>query len=271
MTKIAVILPSRGLIFSQTADEILQNVRGMPHRFFFAHRRPIPDCFEEPTRRALADPDITHLWFTEDDMVLPPNTLVDMLAMDVAAVTADYPTTKYGRGAVFKIKNKVIFCGTGCLLVKREVFDELQRPYFRTDTAWNIKNYGSFVKMRANRTEGIIEGYGLHDVNFCMALYDRNIPIHELPLKLSQRKLKALGRQGTNNGAHNIEIWSKIVKDELLKKVKSWPVEPSGDLVTILVDGKELLTNAKHATKLIRKKLAVRAPKRPLVVDWSLE
>lgn len=271
--KIGVILPSRGLIMSETADEILQNLYlamgPIPHKFFFSHRQPIPECFEKPTNRALLDETVTHLWFVEDDMVLPPRILLEMLNLDKAVVTADYPVSKEGRGAVFKIDNQAIFCGTGCLLVKREVFDELRKPYFRTDMRWNIKNYGDFLKMTVSRDSNL-EGYGLHDVNFCMNLYHLNIPIHALPGKLGQRKLIALGKAGSNDGAHQIETWTKIKPDHLLKQVKKWPVLPTGNLVSVMTPTGEINTSAAHARRLIKKGLATKMPRRKLVVDWSL-
>lgn len=267
--KIAVILPSRGLIFSQTADEILRNVKGIPHKFFFSHKRPIPDCFEEPTNRALKDPDVTHLWYVEDDMVLPPDCLRRMLDMDKAVVTADYPTTDYGGGAVFKVKDRIIFAGTGCTLVKREVFEELKPPYFRTDICWNVKNYGDFIKIIAVKRGKANDGYGLHDVNFFMNLYRLDIPVHDVGFKVGQRKLKALGKAGTNDGAHQIEEWKKIKKDDLLKKVKRWPIEQKGNLVSVLTESGEVLTSRAHAQKLIRKGLATKPPRRAVVVDDS--
>jgi hypothetical protein len=91
--KVAIILPSRGLMFSRTAEEVLANHKSVPSRLFFAHKRPIPDCFEIPTLEALADEDITHLWYVEDDMALPPNILRTMLDANEMAVTADYPVT----------------------------------------------------------------------------------------------------------------------------------------------------------------------------------
>lgn len=267
--KVAVIIPSRGLIFSQTADEILQNVRNIPHKFFFAHKKPIPDCFEVPTETALTDDSITHLWFVEDDMILPSGILQKMLDMNVAVVTADYPTTDYGGGAVFKVKGRVIFCGTGCTLVKREVFDELTKPYFHTDVCWNVKNYGEFIKIIAVKRGTAIDGYGLHDVNFCMNLYRLDIPIHDVGFTIGQRKLKALGKSGSNNGAHQIEEWTKVKKDDLLKKIKKWPIQAKGDLATVLIGDQEFMTSRTHAKKLIRRKMAVRAPRRAIVVDDS--
>ena len=265
--KIATILPSRGLIFSRTAEEILLNLRGFPHKIFFAHRLGIPECFEAPTERALADKDVTHLWFVEDDMILPPDILTKMHAMDVAVVTADYPTNENGRGAVFKVKNQVIFCGTGCTLVKREVFNELRKPYFTTDIAWNVKNYGDYIRfIPAERGEDP-DGYGLHDVNFCMNLFKLRIPIHDVGVKLGQRKLLALGKAGSNDGAHQIAEWTKIKRDELLKRIKKWPVQPTGNLVSVLVGDREILTSRKHASKLVRLGMATRPPRKYVVVD----
>ena len=265
--KVGIILPSRGLVFSQTADEILQNVQGIDHKFFFAHKLPIPNCFENPTLEALKDESITHLWFVEDDMILPPDILKKLLDMDIAVATVDYPVTKEGKGALFKVKNENIFCGTGCMLVKREVFNELRKPYFTSSIRWNIKNYGDFIKFKA--VESNDGGYGLHDVNFCMNLYRLNIPIHDVGIVLGQRKLISLGKAGSNDGAHNIEKWTKVKKNYRLKQIKSWGVEQSGNLVSVIIDNKELLVTKAHARKLI--KLGAEKPaKRAVVVDWGL-
>lgn len=268
--KVAVILPSRGLIFSQTAQEILANLKGIPHKIYFSHARPIPDCFETPTQEALKDKDITHLWFVEDDMELTNDILQKMLDMGKAVVTVDYPTTEYGGGAMFKVKGQVIFCGTGCTLVKREVFEELTKPYFRTDICWNIKNYGDFLKIIAVPRGDSLEGYGLHDVNFCMNLYRKGIPIHDLGITVGQRKLVRLGKSGSNKGTHKIKIWRKIKKDDLLEKVQKWPIEPRGNMATVVAnDGKELMVTHDHAETLVGKGLATKPPKRYIVVDDS--
>lgn len=35
--KVGVIFPSRGLVFSKTADELLQNLKKVNHKIFFSH------------------------------------------------------------------------------------------------------------------------------------------------------------------------------------------------------------------------------------------
>lgn len=267
--KVAVILPSRGLMFSQTADEILQNLKGIPHKIFFAHRKPIPDCFEEPTLRALSETDITHVWFVEDDMILPPDTLRQLLDANANAVTCDYPVTKDGRGAVFYDQGgNVVFCGTGCLLVKREVFESLNRPYFTDTVRWTTLNYGESIKLTGVYGS---TGYGTHDITFCIKLWNAGVIVKVLKLKLGQRKLIALGKAGTNNGAHNIENWTKIVKDARLKAIQAQPVAlgAKSKLVTVDTPTGGITTSRNHADNLVAQGLASYPPKRFTIIDDS--
>lgn len=267
--KIGVIFPSRGLVFSKTAQELLDNLKGYEYRIFFSHRKPIPECFNEPVMYALDDSSITHIWIVEDDMIMPKDTLTKLLEVDKAVVTADYPVTKEGRGSVFKdADNRVLFCGTGCLLIKREVFDELKTPYFRTDSKWNVKNYGDHIKFFEVHN-GTNDGYGLHDITFCFELQQLNIPIHTIRRKLGQRKLIELGKAGTNNGAHQVEEWKTIEKDKRLKEIQSYPAEPTGNLVTVMAGDKHLNVSEDHAEKLIKAGKAKRLPKRASYIVWG--
>lgn len=272
---IAVILPSRGLANSRTLEDILKNVKGLEYRIFFSHRKPIPQCFEDPTQEALyhntvKNPhNVTHLWFVEDDMSIPPRTLKTMLAMDKAVVTADYPVNKEGKGAVFYDgSGKAIFCGTGCLLVKAEVFSELREPYFRSDIKWNCKNLGG-GRIKFSAISGENDGYGGHDINFCMQLNRVGIPIHVISRKLSQRKLLALGKQGSNNGQHSFEEWTTVKKDYTLKKILKWPIAPTGKLITVSTPTGLVNTSQEHANKLIEKGLAAALPQTACVIDYE--
>lgn len=265
--KIGVIFPSRGLVFSQTADELLQNLKGHLHKIYFAHKLSIPDCFEIPVNRALEDQTITHLWFIEDDMVLPSTILQDMLDMNAAVVTVNYPTTGRSDAAILTIKNRIIYGGTGCTLVKREVFDELKKPYFRSDIVWSPKNMGNYIKFTGVKRDNI--GYGFHDVNFFMNLYKLNIPVHKLDYTIGQRKLIELGKSGTNNGAHNIIVWSKVKKDRYFTLMKGLQKSPKSALTTVIVNNKEVLVSQSHAKKLVKLGMAVKPPKRYVVIDDS--
>lgn len=265
--KVGVILPSRGLIFSRTAEEILRNLRSFQYKIFFSHKRPIPQCFEVPVLQALDDPSITHIWMVEDDMILPDNTLADMYSMDEDVVACDYPVTKDGKGATFSVGGEIIFCGTGCLLVKRDVFAKLSQPYFRTDIRWTPLNYGKTVKLQASpNLSG--SGYGLHDVTFGVKLYQAGIPIHH-SVSLGQRKLVRLGESGTNNGAHQIESWHKVKKDYQFKKIMSSPLATGakGELVTVETPTGGVRVSQKHAKTLIKQGLATPVNEKRVIID----
>jgi len=267
--KIAVIFPSRGLIFSSTAEELLNNLKGVNHRIFFSHKKPIPECFEEPTQRALNDKEVTHLWFIEDDMVLAPDTLLKMLAADVNAVTYDYPVTKSGNGAVFFDQGgNAIFGGTGCLLVKRSVFNNLKKPYFTDTVRWSMLNYGNAVKLVGSYGS---TGYGTHDITFCIKLWNNGVKLNVLKPSLAQRKLITLGKAGSNNGAHNIEVWKRIKKDARLKKIQAQPLATGAKskLVTVDTPTGGINTTQSHADSLVAQGMASYPPRRYTIIDDS--
>lgn len=268
--KVAVILPSRGLIYSQTAQEVLENVKGIEHKIYFSHRKPLPLCFEEPTRAALSDKSITHLWFVEDDMKMPPDTLRMLLNENANVITCDYPITRDGRGAVFYDHGgNVVFCGTGCLLVKREVLDNLKPPYFTDSIRWTMLNYGEAVKLVGKPNDG--GGYGLHDITFCLRLWKNGVKVKVLPRKLGQRKLKELGKSGSNDGAHKIEVWTKIVKNARLKDLQKQPIAVGAQtkLVTVKTPTGEIQASQRHAEHLVANGLAEYPPKSYLIIDDS--
>lgn len=268
-TKIAVIFPSRGLVFSQTAQELLDNLKGRLYKIYFSHKRPIPECFEEPTLEALKDPTITHLFFVEDDMILRPNTLQKLLDEDANAVTADYPVTKDGRGSVFYDKGRsVVFCGTGCLLVKKEVFKSLKKPYFTDKVRWNMLNYGESIKMTGIYGD---VGYGTHDITFAIKLWNTGVKIKVIKQKLGQRKLIALGKAGSNNGAHNIEVWRKIIKDKRLDALLAQPlaIGAKSKLVTVDTPTGGVTTSRSHAESLVKQGMASYPPRRYTIIDDS--
>lgn len=200
-------------------------------------------------------------------MVLPPDVLQQMLDKDVNAVTCDYPVTKDGRGSVFYDQGgSVVFCGTGCLLVKREVFDNIKAPYFTDKVRWTMLNYGEAVKLTG--VYGGV-GYGTHDITFCIKLWNTGVLINVLKQKLGQRKLVHLGKAGTNKGAHKIEVWKRIAKNARLKALQAQPVSIGAKtkLVTVDTPTGGVNTSQKHAETLVAQGLATYPPKRHTIID----
>lgn len=243
MASIAVIFPSRGLAFSQTCEELLDNLEGYEYEIFFAHGIPIPDCFNVPLKSALKKR-YTHYWFVEDDMILPKNLLKKLLAAKVPAITCDYPVTRDGKPSVLRDpKGKAIYGGTGCLLVTHSFLKSYKQPIFRTDIAWDVKN-GETLEMTPRKIKG--NAYGLHDITFGLLAPK---PIRIAKMKCGQRKLLALGTPASNDGQHLIESWTTL-KPETIEVV-----EPSRRNV-ILKDGTEAFMDVTRGRELEKKGLA---------------
>jgi hypothetical protein len=111
----------------------------------------------------------------------------------------------------------------------------------------------------------------MHDVTFCIKLWKNGVLIKVLPIKLGQRKLLELGKSGSNNGAHKIEVWTKIVKNLALKKVQSNPLATGakGKLVTVDTPTGAVNTTRSHADALVSQGLAHYPPKRYTIIDDS--
>jgi hypothetical protein len=231
--KIAVIFPSRGLAFSQTCEELLENLEGYDYDIFFAHGLSIPNCFNKPLGRALeSHKRYTHFWFVEDDMVLPKNTLKRLLAEGVPAIMCDYPMDAKGKPAILRDPDSyAIYGGTGCLLVTRKFIQSFKKPVFHSDIAWDIR-IGETVEVKSREVKD--EVYGLHDVNFSLEAYQRGIPIKVSKVRCGHRKLKELGQSGSNVGYHEWEVWTDL-KPNILPKVKSSivPVELDGQIINV--------------------------------------
>lgn len=162
-----------------------------------------------------------------------------------------------------------MFCGTGCLLVKREVFEKLKPPYFRTDIKWNPTNYGNFIRLTAMQgSKNSEDTYGLHDVTFGMKLWKENIPISVIGT-IGQRKLVELGKPGSNDGAHKIEEWVDIEPDMLLKRFQSYPVQSIGKLVEVQTVSGTLNVMPGKAKKLIKAGVATAISVRSVSVDYG--
>lgn len=206
--RIAVILPTRGMMFSQTAEELLENLEGFNYEIYWSHGLPIPDCFNYAAQRALRNSKNTHFFFIEEDMILPKDTLKNLLKAKVPAICCDYPVTKEGKASVLRDPDgNVIYGGTGCLLVASLFLKKYKQPVFRTDIAWDIK-----IDNRFEATPRKIEGniYGLHDVTFGLQAYWRGEPIQVSKIRCGQRKLRNLGASATNIGQHSIETWTDL-------------------------------------------------------------
>ncbi len=199
--KLAVILPSRGLIFSQTIEEVLTELQDYDYKIFFSHSKPIPDCFNQPLELALAG-NYDYIWFVEEDMALPRGVLAELLTLQADIATIDYPATEGVMCLQRDATGAILYTGTGCLLVKRSVFDKMAKPIFDTSFAYTVD--GQLIGQR--NTTDMSHLYGQQDVHFFLQARSLNLSIAAAGRTAKQRKIVNYGAPGTNNGFHTIKL-----------------------------------------------------------------
>jgi len=200
--KINVVLPSRGLVFSRTMDSVFRNLRGMESSLFMAHDLPIPECFNTPMEEALGEY-CDYVWFVEEDMLLPDFTLAKMIYMDCNVVSVDYADKRTGRPFLQKDGHgHVLYTGVGCMLVKRDVFNHLERPFFK-EALLKLNDDGSTEEIIGAKTEGLV--YGTQDVYFCNKLLEAGYEIDVLnDADIGHLTVLTFGENNKNDGSHKI-------------------------------------------------------------------
>lgn len=211
-SKLAVVVPSRGLMFSETLEELLRELEGFDYEIFWAHGKSLPRCFNEPTEAALADPGVYAVLFCEDDMIIPKGILKKMFATKYPVTALDYPFQTQGDSTcLHDPQGMAYWTGTGFMLVAREVLEQFEKPIWRTDRTFDPFIDKDTIHFWPRKLDRVF--YGLHDLNFGMVLYSAGLPIYPMAKTAGQRKLVSLGKKGTNNGAHEIMELTEVGRD----------------------------------------------------------
>jgi len=139
MPKIAIGLPTNRLIRPKTAQSLLKLVAHSKLDYHFIVSTKGYNTSENRNYIAAqaVKNDCTHLFFVDDDMVFEPDTLDRLLAHDKDIVGAIYKTKYETQAEVIEYLNeerpKELFrcgaLGTGCLLIKTEVFKKIPQNY----------------------------------------------------------------------------------------------------------------------------------------------
>lgn len=210
--KLAVVLPSRGLMFSQTLEELLGELEDFEHEIFWAHEKGLPACFNDPTEEALKDPDVFAVLFVEDDMIIPKGILKRMFAVGKPVVALDYPFQQDGDSTcLHDPEGNAFWTGTGFLIVAKAVLEQMERPIWRTDTTFDPFIDKDTIHFWPRKLDKVY--YGLHDLRFGLLLYSAGMPIYPMPETAGQRKLYKLGKKGSNDGAHEIIELTAVGRD----------------------------------------------------------
>ena len=213
----AIVTPSRGLVHSRTVEAVMANLRHAPRKAFrgwyFTHDLPIPECDEQVAERALSA-GVDALWFVEEDVIPPAVALAVSLHMldDFDIVAVDYPVgsidQKWGC-LVRDDEGDILWCGLGCTLIRREVFDRLDRPWFTSD--WRYVKRGDRWERVA--VEPDAPRWGQQDIHFCMEARRAGFRIGQVGgLTAHHASVEAMGKPGENAGWHSVQLRTTIEK-----------------------------------------------------------
>ena len=233
--KLAVILPSRGLVYSKTVEELYRELESLDGSFrvYWSHGRPIPDCFTIPTEEALKG-NYDYVLYVEEDMVLPEGILNRMLAKVDHAIACDYPVSGGSGGTVMYDQfGKAIFTGCGLLLVKTDLLRSLPKPIWRTDVRWVPYVDNGLIHFTVSTDDS--KHYGQQDVAFGTRLYANNMPIEIMPETIGQREMVKKGAPGTNDGYHEVVDRMEVVERRDLQNIKT-----QMDFHEIIINGKRV-------------------------------
>lgn len=199
-------------MFSETFEELLRELEGFRYEIFWAHEKSLPDCFNDPTEAALADPDVFAVLICEDDMIIPKGILGRMFEQNYPVVAVDYPFRQNGDATVLHDPDGMAFwSGTGFILIARDVLESIPKPIWRTDQTFDPFIDKDTIHFWPRKLDKIY--YGLHDLNFGLTLYSAGLPVKPMEQTAGQRKLVALGEKNTNNGAHDIKELTVVDRD----------------------------------------------------------
>jgi len=136
-----ILVPTKGSVhvYWMLAYENLEKPPGTMYAMEW--RYGVPETRERLVFQALQDKECTHIFFLDDDVIPPANALTELLKHDLPIVSGIYfNSLKSGVSAwvgdkTIALEQPTRLVGVdkaalGCCLIKREVFEKLERPWF---------------------------------------------------------------------------------------------------------------------------------------------
>jgi hypothetical protein len=209
---IGIVLPTRGLVFTRVEEAIEREKQNHQVRVYRSWDQPIPDGHNTLAKKALED-GCDYIWFIEEDTVPTTGALDRLLEADSPIACVDYGVAGWGC-VTHNSEGEILWCGLGCTLVKKEVLEALDYPYFRADKVLRLNDW-TWQQLPESYIEK--KNYGSLDIWFCTKAREKGFSITQVEGECEHLELKALGQRQRNNGLHEIGLREKISKHQILK------------------------------------------------------
>lgn len=211
---IGIILPTRGLLFTEVLEGI-EKERSLVNEktiLFTTYNKPIPVAQNYLVEKALKNSEISHLFMVEEDTVPLAGALEKLLQSDGDIVAIDYGVSGWSCIAKDSI-GEILWCGLGCTLIKREVFEKLEKPWFRIDKTLRLNDW-QWIDNPAK--------YGSLDIWFCTKAKEAGFKIKQVEGECKHLQLDSLGEKEYNNGIHNVSEKPKIKRYQIIRKEENY-------------------------------------------------
>ena len=191
------------MVFTETMVALLKELDGYDYKIYMSWDKHIPDAHNYLVGRAL-DEGADYVLLLEEDVVMPEGSLKEMIGKgDI--VTIDYGVN--GWSCITTYQGENLWCSTGLTLVKREVFEALEKPYFRSDKSLLLNDWPEIKWIDAGE-----QAYGGHDIYFGIKAREKGFKITKVDGEARHLRLESLGRPEINKGLHQIADKEKISK-----------------------------------------------------------
>lgn len=209
--KVAVCIPSRGLIHAHTLEHVAKTmIENSSHSWTMhvTHDDPIPDAFNWVCESALYEaPDL--IWIVEEDMGFGPLTFSNYLSLiDAGAdvVASDYAVRPGVTAAKYRADDTLDYTGLGCTLMTTQALCGTL-PF---SSSYHYLKGSDEPLERSHSSD-----YGLHDVHFFKQLRRLGLKV-EVGLDMAwQYRVVEFGRPNVNNGTHTIERLDEYTRAKL--------------------------------------------------------
>lgn len=183
--KVMIAIPNMGSLHTSLAELLIRwsvvPTPGVDQIAILAPQKLVPHDSARNwcVKKFLQESDCTHLFFIDSDVIPPKDALEKLIKHDMDIVCGAYPI-KRGANDAKSETVYALFCkegegllpikagyglvqidraGTGCMLIKREVFDRIEMPAFR----WEYNE------------EGLTERG--EDIHFCIKAQAAGVPL----------------------------------------------------------------------------------------------
>lgn len=215
---IAILIASRGLIFTET-DQFIDEIQDrFDTKIIRTYDKKIPDSQNYLAEQALATT-ANYFLFIEEDIVGSVDHVVQMINADCDISFVDYAVSGWSCSMREKTTGEILWCGLGCTLIKRQVFEALEKPYFRTDKKFRL-NTMRWVDVKGD------DEYGGQDIWFFLHAIEKGFQIKQIPGECRHLGLGKLGKKEINTGLHSIFEKPKIERQQVINLLNRKEVLP---------------------------------------------